>query len=46
MENQPAYKRMGINIFDDKNEEQLSNYSSNIDKGLRETNSFLHDNVD
>ncbi len=46
MENQPAYKRMGINIFGDKNEEQLSNYSSNIDKGLRETNSFLHDNVD
>lgn len=46
MENQPAYKRMGINVFGNKEEQQLSSYSSNKDKGLRESNSFLHDNVD
>ena len=47
LENQPAYKRMGINVFGKNSEEQqLSNYSSNKDKGLRESNSFLHDNVD
>lgn len=45
MENQPAYKRMGINIFNNE-QQQLSTYSSNKDKGLRESNSFLHDNVD
>lgn len=45
MENQPAYKRMGLNIFNNE-EQQLSSYSSNKDKGLRESNSFLHDNVD
>ena len=45
MENQPAYKRMGLNIFNN-DEQQLSSYSSNKDKGLRENNSFLHDNVD
>ena len=45
MENQPAYKRMGLNIFNNK-EQQLSTYSSNKEKGIRESNSFLHDNVD
>ena len=45
MENQPAYKRMGINISNEDNE-QLSHYSSKKDTGLREGNSFLHDNVD
>ncbi|MBQ5857215.1 MAG: cell division protein FtsZ [Bacteroidales bacterium] len=45
LETQPAYKRMGLNIFN-KEEQQLSTYSSNKDKGLRESNSFLHDNVD
>lgn len=45
MENQPAYKRMGINISNEDNE-QLSHYSSKKDMGLREGNSFLHDNVD
>jgi cell division protein FtsZ len=44
-ENQPAYKRMGLNFANDE-EQQLSSYSSNKEKGLRETNSFLHDNVD
>ncbi len=46
LENQPAYKRMGINISNDSEEQQLSTYSSSKDKGLRESNSFLHDNVD
>lgn len=47
LETQPAYKRMGVNIFDkNENEQELSTYSSNKDKGLRERNSFLHDNVD
>lgn len=46
LENQPAYKRMGINVSSDNEEQQLSNYSSSKDKGLRESNSFLHDNVD
>lgn len=45
MENQPAYKRMGINISNDA-DEQISHYSSKKDMGLREGNSFLHDNVD
>ena len=45
MENQPAYKRMGINISNE-NDEQISHYSSKKDMGLREGNSFLHDNVD
>ena len=45
MENQPAYKRMGINISNDT-DEQVSHYSSKKDMGLREGNSFLHDNVD
>ena len=45
MENEPAYKRMGLNL-NNREEQQLSSYSSNKDKGLRESNSFLHDNVD
>ena len=45
MENQPAYMRMGINITSSKDDE-LSNYSSSKENGLRETNSFLHENVD
>ena len=45
MENQPAYKRMGL-VFKNNEEQQLSTYSSNKDRGLRESNSFLHDNVD
>ena len=45
MESQPAYMRKGLNIFN-KDEQELSTYSSNRDKGLRESNSFLHDNVD
>lgn len=45
-ENQPAYKRLGINLNNDTEEQQLSAYSSSKDRGLRESNSFLHDNVD
>ena len=44
LENVPAYARMGVNIADDDNE--LSSYSVNKESGLREENSFLHDNVD
>ena len=44
MENVPAYARMGVNIETDDNE--ISNYSVNKETGLREDNSFLHDNVD
>lgn len=46
LESQPAYKRMGINLTSNNEEQQLSTYSSSKDKGLRESNSFLHDNVD
>ena len=46
LENQPAYKRMGVNIYNNNEEQELSSYSSNKGKGLRESNSFLHDNVD
>lgn len=46
MENEPAYKRMGLNVFGNKEEQQLSSYSSNKEKGIRESNSYLHDNVD
>ena len=45
LESQPAYKRRGLNITDD-NEQELSNYSFNKGKGINENNSFLHDNVD
>ena len=44
LENIPAYARMGVNIADDDNE--ISRYSVNKESGLREENSFLHDNVD
>ena len=46
MENEPAYRRMGLNVFGNKEEQQLSSYSSNKEKGIRESNSYLHDNVD
>ena len=44
LENIPAYARMGMNIAKDDNE--ISHYSVNKESGLREENSFLHDNVD
>lgn len=44
LENVPAYVRMGWNITKDDNE--VSNYSVDKESGLREDNSFLHDNVD
>lgn len=44
LENIPAYARMGMNIANDENE--ISHYSVNKESGLREENSFLHDNVD
>ena len=43
-ENIPAYARMGMNINEEENE--MSHYSVNKETGLREDNSFLHDNVD
>lgn len=43
-ENIPAYARMGVNLAD--NDKELSHYSVNKESGLREENSFLHDNVD
>ena len=43
-ENIPAYARMGMNLAD--NDKELSHYSVNKESGLREDNSFLHDNVD
>ena len=46
LENQPAYKRIGVNISNNTDYQELSSYSSSKDKGLRESNSFLHDNVD
>lgn len=44
LENIPAYARMGVNITKEDNE--ISHYSVNKESGLREENSFLHDNVD
>ena len=44
LENVPAYARMGLNIAKEDNE--LSSYSVNKESGLREENSFLHDNID
>ena len=49
IERQPAYKRMGIELEDAKNDTTLSRTSVNTeDDGvdLRSNNSFLHDNVD
>ena len=43
-ENVPAYARMGMNIAND--DKEISHYSVNKEAGLREENSFLHDNVD
>ena len=44
MENIPAYARMEMKLDNEDNE--LSDYSVNKETGLRENNSFLHDNVD
>ena len=44
LENIPAYARMGMNIAND--DKEMSRYSVNKESGLREENSFLHDNVD
>jgi cell division protein FtsZ len=49
IERQPAYKRMGIELEDAKNDTTLSRTSVNTeddDVDLRSNNSFLHDNVD
>ena len=44
MENIPAYARMNMQF--DTEDTELSDYSINKETGLRENNSFLHDNVD
>ena len=44
LENIPAYARMGLNIA--KKDDEISHYSVDKESGLREENSFLHDNVD
>ena len=44
MENIPAYARMEMKLDNEINE--LSDYSIDKETGLRENNSFLHDNVD
>ncbi len=51
MEKEPAYKRMGIDLDNDKNDtSKISRTSLEIDDEgdvqLRSNNSFLHDNVD
>jgi len=49
IEKQPAYKRMGIDLNEAKNEPNISRTSVNTDDDeieLRKNNSFLHDNVD
>ncbi len=50
IERQPAYKRMGIELDDTKNQDdQLSRTTVNLEDDeidLRSNNSFLHDNVD
>jgi cell division protein FtsZ len=50
IERQPAYKRMGIELDDTKNQDdQLSRTTINLEDDeidLRSNNSFLHDNVD
>ncbi len=49
IEKQPAYKRMGIDLNETKNETNISRTSVNTDDDeieLRKNNSFLHDNVD
>jgi len=52
LERQPAYMRRGIDLPDasSSNENGQSRYTVGLDgspqSGLRENNSFLHDNVD
>ena len=49
IERQPAYKRMGIDLNETKNEPHISRTSVNTEDDeieLRKNNSFLHDNVD
>src|SRR5690606_24459046 len=49
IEKEPAYKRMGVDLNEPKNESQISRTSVNTeDDGVefRKNNSFLHDNVD
>lgn len=49
IEKQPAYKRMGIDLNETKNEPNISRTSVNTEDNeieLRRNNSFLHDNVD
>lgn len=49
IEKQPAYKRMGIDLNETKNEPNISRTSVKTDDDeieLRKNNSFLHDNVD
>lgn len=50
MEKQPAYKRMGITLEEEKTDEKMSRLSLGTDSEdglpLRTNNSFLHDNVD
>lgn len=45
LESQPAYKRKGLNLTSNS-EQELSSYSSNKNRGISENNSYLHDNVD
>lgn len=49
IEKQPAYKRMGIDLSENKIESNISRTSVNTEDDeieLRKNNSFLHDNVD
>ncbi len=49
IEKQPAYKRMGIDLSENKIDNNISRTSVNTDDDsieLRKNNSFLHDNVD
>ncbi|MGB3344831.1 MAG: cell division protein FtsZ [Aequorivita sp.] len=49
IEKEPAYKRMGIDLNETKNDSQISRTSVNTEDEeveLRKNNSFLHDNVD
>ena len=46
LENEPAYKRKGLNFNMGNSDQELSNYSFNKGKGISENNSYLHDNVD
>jgi cell division protein FtsZ len=50
LEKEPAYKRLGVDITENQNQNNNSRMSlgtdSNDDMQLRSNNSFLHDNVD